>query len=94
MTRCFVLDELVALLRSVRDEAVPTGDADGSTAVTGLPPTPRERLAAAHARRPFRRPTPEDDVADPLEGSGVTPEATFVRLATSTGALAELLLDV
>ena len=93
VTRCFVLDELVALLTAVRDEAVPTGDTDGSTAVTGLPPTVRERLAAAHARRPFRRPSRKDDVADPLEGSGVTPEATVSRLAASTATLAGLLLD-
>jgi protein-tyrosine-phosphatase len=93
VTRCFVLDELVALLAAVRDEPVPTGDVDGSTAVTGLPPASRDRVLAAHARRPFRRPRPDDDVADPLEGSGVTPEATFDRLATSIDALAELLLD-
>ena len=92
VTRCFVLDELVALLTAVRDHPVPTGDADGSTMLVGLPPTPRERLAAAHARRPFRRPDPADDVADPLEGSGVTPEATFARLERSVSALAELLL--
>ena len=93
VTRCFVLDELVALLAAVRDEPVPTGAPDGSTAVTGLPPGPRERILAAHARRPFRRPGPADDVADPLEGSGVTPEATFARLTRSVAALAALLLD-
>jgi protein-tyrosine-phosphatase len=76
VTRCFVLDELVALLTAVRDQPIPTGAPDGSTAVAGLPPTVRERIAAAHARRPFRRPDPADDVADPLEGSGVTPEAS------------------
>jgi len=93
VTRCFVLDELVALLTAVRDEPIPTGDADGATAVVGLPPTPRLRVAAAHARRPFRRPDPGDDVANPLEGSGVTPEATFARLERSVAALASLLLD-
>ncbi len=93
VTRCFVLDELVALLTAVRDEPVPTGDVDGSTAVTGLPPAPRDRVLAAHARRPFRRPRADDDVADPLEGSGVTPEATFARLTASVTTLAALLLD-
>ena len=92
VTRCFVLDELVALLTAVRDEPVPTGAPDGATAVVGLPPTPRERIAAAHARRPFRRSDPADDVADPLEGSGVTPEATFARLERSVAALGTLLL--
>ena len=92
VTRCFVLDELVALLTAVRDQPVPTGAPDGATAVVGLPPTPRERIAAAHARRPFRRPDPADDVADPLEGSGVTPEATFARLERSVATLGQLLL--
>ncbi len=93
VTRCFVLDELVALLTAVRDVPVPTGDADGTSAVVGLPPAPRDRLAAAHARRPYRRPDPADDVADPLVGSGVTPEATFTRLVRSVTALAALLVD-
>jgi protein-tyrosine phosphatase len=93
VTRCFVLDELVALLTSVRDEPVPTGDPDGRIAVIGLPPTPRARVAAAHARRPFRRPQPDDDVADPVTGSGVRPDQTFERLLRSVTDLAALLLD-
>lgn len=92
VTRCFVLDELVALLTAVRDHPIPTGHADGSTAVVGLPPTARERVVAAHARRPFRPPDPVDDIADPLEASGVTAAATFARLERSVAALAELLL--
>lgn len=93
VTRCFVLDELVRLLAAVRDEQVPTGDPDGAARVLGLPPSPRKRVAAAHARRPFRRPDPADDVADPLEGSGVSPAATFARLEHSIRSLAELLFD-
>lgn len=93
VTRCFVLDELVALLTSVREQPVPTGEPDGRVAVVGLPPAARDRIAAAHARRPFRRPVPADDVADPVQGSRVTPDETFARLARSVTTLAALLLD-
>ena len=93
VTRCFVLDELVALLEAVAHVPVPTGHASGEVALTPLPPTPRLRLAAAHGRRPFRRPEPSDDVADPFEGSSVDPAAVFARLERSVVRLARLLLD-
>jgi hypothetical protein len=35
----------------------------------------------------------QDDVADPVEGSGVTAEETFVRLTGSVTSLSSLLLD-
>jgi len=93
VTRCFVLDELVSLLDEVARVPVPSGDPSGETRVLGLPAVPRERVAAAHARRPFRPPSPDDDVPDPFEGSGVDPSAIFTRLERSVARLAALLLD-
>jgi protein-tyrosine-phosphatase len=93
VTRCFVLDELVALLDAVVHEPVPTGAPDGTAATTELPADPRARVLAAHARRPFRLPDPVDDIADPLPGSRTSPEAAFTRIERSVAALAVLLLD-
>jgi protein-tyrosine-phosphatase len=93
VTRCFVLDELVALLEAVANVAVPSGDPSGEMRIAGLPPTPRERLTAAHARRPYRPPHADDDVPDPFEGSGVDPTFVFARLESSVARLAVLLLD-
>jgi protein-tyrosine phosphatase len=93
VTRCFVLDELVALLDAVANVPVPTGAPDGASATTELPDDPRARVLAAHARRPFRLPDPEDDIADPLPGSSTSPEAAFARIERSVAALATLLLD-
>ncbi len=93
VTRCFVLDELVALLDAVAHVPIPTGEPDGTAATTELPAEPRARVLAAHARRPFRRPQPDDDISDPLPGSSTSPEAAFRRIEGSVIALANLLLD-
>jgi protein-tyrosine phosphatase len=93
VTRCFVLDELVALLDAVAHVPVPTGAPSGAAETVGLPQDPRARVMAAHARRPFRLPRPEDDITDPLPGSSTTPAAAFERIERSVAALARLLLD-
>jgi protein-tyrosine-phosphatase len=93
VTRCFVLDELVALLDAVKHVPIPTGAPDGASATTELPTEPRARVLAAHARRPFRLPDPDDDIADPLPGSSTSPEAAYARIERSVAALAALLLD-
>jgi protein-tyrosine phosphatase len=93
VTRCFVLDELVALLDAVKHVPIPTGAPDGASATTELPIDPRARVLAAHARRPFRLPDPDDDIADPLPGSSTSPEAAYARIERSVAALATLLLD-
>jgi protein-tyrosine phosphatase len=93
VTRCFVLDELVALLDAVAHVPVPTGEPDGAAARTELPADPRARVLAAHARRPFRLPDLGDDITDPLPGSSTSPQAAFARIERSVAALAALLLD-
>ena len=93
VTRCFLLDELVALLDAVAHEPVPTGEPSGAAETIGLPPDPRARVLAAHARRPFRMRSADDDITDPLPGSSTTPAAAFERIERSVAALARLLLD-
>jgi protein-tyrosine-phosphatase len=92
VTRCFVLDELVALLDAVATVPIRTDADGGGPAITGLPADPRERVLAAHARRPFRMPSPDDDIGDPLPHSSITPEAAFDRIDRAVTALAALLL--
>jgi protein-tyrosine-phosphatase len=93
VARCFVLDELVALLDAVATVPVPNGDPSGEHSRTGLPAAPRQRIAAAHARRPFRRPEAVDDISDPLVPGSAGATATYARLQHSVTALARLLLD-
>jgi len=93
VTRCFVLDELIALLDAVAHVPVPTGDPSGEHGRAGLPVVARERIAAAHARRPYRRPDETDDIVDPLAGGSVGAMATYARLQSSVSTLATLLLD-
>jgi protein-tyrosine-phosphatase len=91
--RCFVLGELVALLEAVAQVPLPATGPHDAPAAVGLPDGPAARVLAAHARRPFRLPDPDDAVADPLPGSGIHPDATFARLERLTASLAALLLD-
>lgn len=93
VTRCFLLDELVALLDAVAHVPVPTGEPSGTEETVGLPQDPRARVLAAHARRPFRMPSADDDITDPLPDSRTTPAAAFERIERSVAALARLLLD-
>jgi len=76
---CFVLDELAALPISVRDQPVPTSDADEQIA-TWAAPNSSELHLYVNVRKSLQGQHMVEDVAVPVNGNGVHAAETLEGL--------------